>query len=275
MWKTIALILAAFVFLGNEWGDAHAQTYQITDIACEVTPTAGQGTLTLGGAAPGGYLDFHSSGVVEGNVVPYTLTNGLDAARVIEVGWGTYFFGPPATLVRVPIATSNGVGSPPLAIPPNTTSIVCISPTAQLMSQPGNGFNADLFAGSSQLAYTSHLADLFAPKTLNANDFPNSIITPGMIANGTGISVFGRYNTTPGPRADITGSASQLLGLSADGLTLGFSLLRGDNFPTAPGIVPNGALANMPATTIKCNPNGVAGPPVDCTVNQIKTMLGL
>lgn len=68
----------------------------------------------------------------------------------------------------------------------------------------------------------------------------------------------------------------------------GFRALAGSDLPNytgqvtsvagvttiAPGVVSNAMLATVPANTIKCNSTAASGPPADCTITTINTMIG-
>jgi hypothetical protein len=142
----VRVLLAALLVLLA--APAHA-AYQVTDIACETTATAGTGALTLAGAKSGGYLSFDGAGVTSGNTVPYTITTGSGATREIETGFGV--FTSPATLTRVANWSSDGSGN---ELTLAGTSTVCIGPISGWFTLgAGSTLDADLLDGISSAGF--------------------------------------------------------------------------------------------------------------------------
>jgi hypothetical protein len=108
---------------------------ELSDLGCETTTTAGQGTLDLDGAASGGYLGLIASGLSSGATIPYRITNGTGASRKVENGFGVVTDGSPDTLTRASsIVSSDGVGT---KLTLSGTSTVCVAVTEALLTTSG------------------------------------------------------------------------------------------------------------------------------------------
>jgi hypothetical protein len=134
------LALLAVALLLEGWGHAHAAN-ELSDLGCETTATTGQGTLSLGGAASGGYVGLIASGLSSGATIPYRITNGTGATRKVENGFGVLTDAGTDTLTRASsIISSDGIGT---KLTLTGTSTVCVAVTEALLTTPGWGIGGD------------------------------------------------------------------------------------------------------------------------------------
>jgi hypothetical protein len=119
---------------------------ELSDLACETTATTGQGTLSLAGAASGGYVGFIASGLSSGATIPYRITNGTGTNRTVENGFGVITDAATDTLTRdSSIVSSDGLGT---KLTLSGTSTVCVAVTEALLTSPSwniGGYISDLF----------------------------------------------------------------------------------------------------------------------------------
>jgi len=113
---------------------------KLTNLARMTTPTAGTGTLTLGAAVPG-FLTFANSGVLNGDVVSYGITDGNNS----EVGTGTYSSTGP-TLTRSVTKSTNADAA--IALSGTAQVFVCIR-SEDYVSRSGDTLTGDLTINKS------------------------------------------------------------------------------------------------------------------------------
>jgi hypothetical protein len=167
--RFIAVILAAL--LGGFFVPSAQAAVEYTDITCEQTSTTGTGTLSLDGAAAGGFVGFSDAGINSGASVPYQITNGSAGSRKIEVGWGVFTTGTPDTLTRAATITSDDQTAPIDELTLSGTSVVCIGPNVDVFTLgDGYGINADLLDGEEPTAFQDVDADLTAIAALSSAD---------------------------------------------------------------------------------------------------------
>ena len=122
MIKRLALALLVCALSGGAYA-----ANELSDLACETTATTGQGTLSLSGAATGGYVGFIASGISSGATIPYRITSGTGASRNVENGFGVITDGGTDTLTRASsIISSDGIGT---KLTLSGTSTVCVAIT--------------------------------------------------------------------------------------------------------------------------------------------------